>query len=347
MGESANPGAKLRLDRRVRLEFRGFRGCPPQGGGERVAGRRDRRMRLWPESIDESDINLRWIMTKYLEVIEEVACSLQVSKADAPGMEGAWERARQAVGRRDREAEDEALADRSWAEIRNWWQDFSERDLLANLYQRATRRREGRGSPDSRRRPSHQEGLRVAVAMLAGTARTVRFDDERESAAVSTALVALSMPPFGVRSRGLLRKYITRSRSSRVYFDALRLIFEELGKQDKAIPRVLARWQQEVADGHRPRPAMKPISAHRPANPDRFTRDVHLQFTLAILARVGVSPRGSVVSGCRIVSEALGISEDTVGRIWNECPWRGSLLPAMQKYSKAIAIRTGLHPTST
>ncbi len=43
-----------------------------------------------------------------------------------------------------------------------------------------------------------------------------------------------------------------------------------------------------------------------------------------------------------MVSEALGLGEDTVRRIWKECPWRTSFVPAMQKYSKAIAERTGL-----
>ena len=300
-------------------------------------------MRLWPESIDESDINLRWAVAKHLEVIEEVVCGPQVSKADTPGMEETWERARQAAGRGDREAEDEALAERSWAEIRNWWQDFPERDLLANLYQRAARRRARSGSPDSRRLPSHQEGLRVARAILADIPSPDPLDLEQETATTAQILAAKLLPPIGRPTRQAVRHYMGRSESIPAYFDALTLLCEELDKQDKCIRGVLDRWLQEVADGHRPRPAMKPIEAHRPANPEQVNRDVHIQFTIEVLRRVGVWPRGRFVSGCCIVSEVLELSDATVGRIWNECRWRGSLLPAMQKYSKAIAVRTGLH----
>ena len=72
-------------------------------------------------------------------------------------------------------------------------------------------------------------------------------------------------------------------------------------------------------------------------------RVVGIDFTILILLRIGVPPRGSPVSGCRIVSKALGLSEHTVERIW-----RRSFGLVMQKHSKAIAIRTGLsqfHPS--
>ena len=194
-------------------------------------------MRLWPESIEESDINLRWAVAKHLEVIEEVVCGPQVSKADAPDMEETWEHARQAAERGDREAEDEALADRSWAEIRNWWQDFPERDLLARLYRRAARRRARSGSPDSRRRPSHQEGLRVAKAMLADIPSPSPLDLEQETATIAQILVAKLLPPIGRPTRQAVRYYKDRSESIPAYFDALTLLCEELHKQDKCHPR--------------------------------------------------------------------------------------------------------------
>ena len=304
-------------------------------------------MRLWPESTEESDLNLRWAVAKHLEVIEEVVCGPQVSEADTPGMEETWERARQAARRGDREAEDEALAERSWAEIRNWWQDFPERDLLARLYQRAARRRARSGSPNSRRLPYLCEGLQVARAMLADIPSPSPLDLEQETATTAQILAAKLLPPIGRPTRQAVRHYKDCSESVPAYFDALTLLCEELDKQDKCIRGVLARWRQEVADGHRLRPAMKPIEAHRPANPEQVNRDVHIQFTIEVLWRVGVWPRGRYVSGCCIVSEVLGLSDATVGRIWNECRWRGSLLPAMKKYSKATAIRTGFHPPST
>ncbi len=75
---------------------------------------------------------------------------------------------------------------------------------------------------------------------------------------------------------------------------------------------------------------------------------MYLQGAVAILARLGVSPNGTHVSGCRIVAEAMNtpgakcVTEATVKRIWKQCAWRASYLPPMRKYSKAIATRQGL-----
>ena len=60
-----------------------------------------------------------------------------------------------------------------------------------------------------------------------------------------------------------------------------------------------------------------------------------------MLGRVGVRPRGSDVSGCCIVSNTLGLSEDTVTRIWKARVGKRPFVPVMQKYSKAIAERNG------
>ena len=139
-----------------------------------------------------------------------------------------------------------------------------------------------------------------------------------------------------------MQEYIEQSVSNRVYFDALVRIGEKLHDRGESIPRPLARWRAKAAGGLRRRPAMKPVSSHRPVDPAFLVRDIHIQFAIEVLRRLGVRPRGSDVSGCRMVSEALGLSEDTVRRIWKECPWRTSFVPAMQKYSKAIAERTGL-----
>ena len=130
--------------------------------------------------------------------------------------------------------------------------------------------------------------------------------------------------------------------------------------QGKAIPSVLAKWREEVVSERRQRPDMKAVAAHRPTNPDRLRRDIHIQFVIELLQRLGVPPYGTQrsVSGCRIVSEALielyesgilpdtpALSEGTVERIWKECTWTASFMPTMGKYSRAIAERTGLQPT--
>ena len=147
-----------------------------------------------------------------------------------------------------------------------------------------------------------------------------------------------------VPSRAELRKYIKLSRSTRVPFDALSFICEELYNRGEAVTGLLAKWRQEVAGGLRRRPAIKPIPAHRPPNPAQLARDIHIQVTIAILERVGVPPQGRLVSGCHIVSEASGLPDDTVVRIWKACTWRTSFVPVMRKYSEAIAKRTGLFP---
>ena len=98
------------------------------------------------------------------------------------------------------------------AELTEWWGGgvFPEQQLLKDLYGRAARRSERRGSRDSRRRPDHKEGLRVAKAMLADIPDVGRLDRERESAAVSAVLAA--PPPSGVFSPGMLPEYISSKR---------------------------------------------------------------------------------------------------------------------------------------
>ncbi len=203
--------------------------------------------------------------------------------------------------------------DRMRAEVTTWWQDFPERQLLTDLYRRAARRKAKCGSADSRRDPPHDEGVRVARGLLAHIPDTGPWDYEWEYAAVSTVLAALLLPPIGTRSRPALRAYINLSRSSRVFFDALRRICGELDRRDEAIPPMLARWRTEAAGGHRRRPAGKPRPSRRPVRPALLRRDLKIQLTIEVLDRVGVPPRGRDVSGCRIAKEALEPSEDDMG----------------------------------
>ena len=110
--------------------------------------------------------------------------------------------------------------------------------------------------------------------------------------------------------------------------------------------RSLATWQRDVTSGRRQRPAMKPVAPHRPTIPDRLKRDIHIQFTIGLLERLGIPPYGTDFSGCRIVSEALReLSDGAVERIWKECTWKeGAFEDVMRKYSKPIAERSGLYP---
>ena len=178
-------------------------------------------MRLIPESAAEFGSNTQWLMEKRLEIIEEIALGSQTSWRDIPDMEEAWGRMWKAVGRRDREAEDEAIVDRTRAELWEWWRGFSERTLLTDLYERAARRKAECGNADERRRPSHSEGLRIARALLAALSDKSPLDPEHESAAVAQVLADQLLSRIGVPSRPALRDYIRRSESSRVHFDAL------------------------------------------------------------------------------------------------------------------------------
>ncbi len=161
---------------------------------------------------------------------------------------------------------------------------------------------------------------------------TGRFDSEWESAAVSEVLATLLLPPIGVPSTGALREYIERSEASRAYFGALERMAQKLDSRGDVIPSPLDMWRAKAAGGLR----------RRPVNPAHLLRYVQIQFTIAVLQRVGVKPRG-YVSGCGIVSEALelsegnvSLSEDRVRRIWDR-----PFLPEFQKYSEAIATRAG------
>ena len=266
-------------------------------------------MRLLPEGVAELDPNIRWVVETHLRVFEEVVCGPLDREPGAPSTEEAVERMRRAVRRRDKKAEDEAIVDCTRAEMREWWRDFPERQLLTDLYRRDAQRRAKRGSPDSRRRPSHQEGLRVARGLLADIPDTGPLDAEHEAAAVSRVLAGQGLVSNTVPSRAVLRDHIRRSLSSGAHFDALNHICEDLDNRGKAVTGPLAKWRQEVADGRRRRPAMKPIPPHRPANPAQLKRDIHIQFTIEVLKSVGIAPNGYHVSGCRIVAEALGLPE--------------------------------------
>ena len=263
-------------------------------------------------------------------------------------MEEAVERMRWAVARGNRKAEAEAIVDYMRAEIRAWWQDFLEPRLLTTLYRRAALRIAKRGSPDRRRRPSYKEGLQVARALLADIRVIGKLDAVWEAAAVAKGLAGQGLVSNIVPSPADLQEFIERSRSSRVHFDALLYIGEELASRGEEITGPLDEWRREVEEGRRKPPAMKPIPAHRPVNPAQLARDIHMQFTIEILDRVGIRPRGSP-SGCSIVAEALPedseVSEDAVERIWKAYPWRTPFELMVQQHSPAIAERHGLDQT--
>ena len=127
------------------------------------------------------------------------------------------------------------------------------------------------------------------------------------------------------------------------------------------MPRQLRKWRQG-AGGGRGRPAKKRAPPQRPVTLATLLRHLQIQVTIEILRMVGVPPSGTDVSGCRIVSEALlelsdsglvpkalGLSEDTVTRIWKGRIWKeGAFEDVMRKLPEAIAERNGpFHTTAS
>ena len=197
-------------------------------------------------------------------------------------------------------------------------------------------------SPDSRRRPDHQEGLRIATPLLADIPDTDQFDSEWESRFGSslvdphrsTLLWRVARVHRALRSQpGLLRR-------SRAHGG-------EAGQPARGHPRPARHVAGEGCRRAKAAARQEVCPIPSPRQSSHLLRDLQIQFTIAVLQRVGVKPRGHV-SGCYIVSEALELSEgnvslsgDSVKRIWDR-----PFMPEFRKHSKGIATRTGpFHPT--
>ena len=277
-----------------------------RAAGTNAAGTSERRVRLIPQSPYEAEANLRWGVEMRLRLLEEVVCGTRISGIAAPCKEEAMGRFQRAWQRSDIRAEEEAIEDYMRAELREWVRLLAERQLFRLLYQRAARRRAGRGSRDSRRTPGRSEGLPLARVMLADVPKVGRLDREWESTAVS--MVLASPPPLGVFSVGALPEYVKRAEDSLVYFDAVGRLDEIEGKakgRDEDTPLPLKKYRPQSTRQGRKRPARNPLSRGRPLNPDTLRRDMHIQFTIEVLNRIGISPWGKYVSGIGIVSETL------------------------------------------
>ena len=271
---------------------------------------------------------LRWVVDKRLQAIEEFALDPQGFGTGGPGIVDAKTRLHQASLRGDREAEREAVVDHIRAATRELWSGTSELPLLTELYRRAARRKRRKKRnelADSRRRPSHREGLCVARRLLARAQAIGPFDPVYESQQVTKALVLHFLYDSKRSKTRYLKAYIEHSETSPAYFDALYRISDILVSLNKGFPVLLLKWWVEIACGRRSYPAQKQLPAHRPLDSTDFLRDVEIHFAIKALHRVGVAPRGKSVSGCRIVSEVLFLSEETVIRIWKDRIWKKPL----------------------
>ena len=299
-------------------------------------------MRTVPVDFAEHVENVGWLIQKRLQVIEELARSPDVSEIVVPDIVEANERCRRALVVGDREAEYEAIVNTIRAGMMEWWPDFPERRLLTDLFRRSALRGAARDNVDSTRKPLYSEGLRVARALLAEVGDTGSLDLEYEYTVVSEFLASSWLSPNPGCSPCELQDYIERSGSSRAYYDALRIIVEKLFDRGVDVPRPLFLWLEDVVFGRRRRPDVKPLPPNRSVNPLNLPCDVQIEFTIEVLRKVGVLPRGTHLSGCRVVAEVLGLSEDHVERIWKERGSAKSYEPMLRKHLGAVSDRTGL-----
>ena len=273
-----------------------------------------------------------------LRHIEEIALGLDVSGAEALSAEEAFDGILRSTGR-DWKAPEKDVEYNMKADMRGWWRDFPEQKLLSEFYEQAACPKEGTGNSDDRRLCMHTKGLQVARALLADIRVTGELAVEWEAAAVVQSLVDLWLHPIGGRSRATERAmgpwYITKSKSNRAYFDALKRICEELKSRGEAIPK---SWR-EVAEGRCRRPAAKPLPRGRPANPSSSPATSTYSSPSKSWTRLAYGPRETPpVAGSW---QRRWICPKTVERIWRECPWRTSSMAMMRRYSKDIAKRHG------
>ena len=303
-------------------------------------------MKLLPKGFAQLLPIVQWLVGLHLGYIEEAARGKLAYGSDAPSEEEAIACVLWIFEGRYEEADREALAAFMRARTRDWWADYPERQLLSALVRRADRRKQRIGQEDGRR-PLPVERVSVLPGRCWPASRkSSTLDAEGEFEAVSKLLAALLKPPMGEDSPERLQRYIEFSESKRVYRDALRRYNQEFNSPDKTIYRPDFSWQRRAAGRSRLRRAKIKVPSHPPPPPVKpalLLRNFQIQFVIGLLDRVGVPPRGTDVSGCRIVAKVkvLGLSEAAVKVIWEM-----RFTAAMRKHSKAVAERTGLLDTT-
>ena len=189
--------------------------------------------------------------------------------------------------------------------------------------------------------PTREEGLRIARPLLAGIPDEITLDAEGEYESVARLLAALLSPPMGEPSPEELQRYTELAKDSPVFGDAVGHYYEGLEDSDKSIFRPGIQWQGRAARRSLLRRTKMKVAPGNPVKPAILIRNLHIQFVLGLLKRVGVPPQGTLVSGCEIVGHVLGISKDGVKDIL-----KMRFTEAMMKHSEAIAKRTGLLGTT-
>ena len=124
-------------------------------------------MKSLPNGVSELDPNLVWVIGSYLNLIEEFARSPKAFGTGGLAGVEAVDSIRLAVVRRDEKAEERAILDGMRVEVREFWREFSELQLLGENFRLAPLRKEVGGSRGRTDPDSFEEGLRLARALLA------------------------------------------------------------------------------------------------------------------------------------------------------------------------------------
>ena len=283
---------------------------------------------------------IQWVVELHIEQIQEAARGNLAPGIGAPGEDEAIESVLRIFEARyleaDRRLIERYMAARTW----KWWREYPERRLLSDLVERADRRKgHWAGPEDQRRCPTHSEGLRIARPLLAALPKKISLDAVGEYESVARLLAAVMLPPMGEPTSEELQRYTRFAESIPVYKDGVRYFYAGLDNATVPLYRPDIGWQRRSGIRHYRRKVK--VRPGGPVRPAIFLRNLQVQFVVGLLDRIGISPRGEDVSGILIVSEALGIPEGTIRRMWDMG------FPAeMKKQSRAVAERLGLLDTT-
>ena len=294
------------------------------------------------ENAAEIDRHFRWLMDVKLHAIQELALGAVAADYCIHWMEEENERIRRALENSDRRDEDEALLNSVRAELSEWWPEFSERKLLSELYRRAAQGKAKGGSAYSSREPDRWETERVANALLIDVNGPMKLDLNYESEVVAATFGGMMLRHIDEYTEDDLMDHIGRSQSSRVYYDSLWLVCDALAERGKPLAAPLYVWWQAAICDIFKRPPLSAAQSRRLVSYQKLVRDYHIQFVINILRTLGLRPEGGLVSGCSVVSEALGLSDSAVVGIWQKRLEKRSFEPVLRKLVVDMAERTGL-----
>ena len=297
--------------------------------------------KLLPGGFDQLLPIVQVIVGLHLEYILQAARGALASGSDAPSEEQALESVIRLFGGRHVEADKRALEEYIRARTEEWWQSYPERRLFSDLVVRADLRKRLGGNGDDRRRPTREEGLRIARPLLAGIPDKITLDAVGEYESVARLLAALLLPPMGEPSSEELQRYTELAKSIPVFRDGVRYFYADHDNADATTFSPDIRWRRRSGIMPRLYRRKLKVKAENPVKPALLIRNLQVNFVVGLLERVGIPPLGTLVSGCRIVGEVLGLRENRVKRIWEM-----RFTVEMSKHSRAVAERLGLTETT-